>query len=135
MMLKPRDRRAKSSRLKLRKRLRRMSRKRRMSIPLQVLSIPALSIRKRSIPGNNRTDATVQRKGLALMQKLNAGRFFAAMVCFLWAAGQVIEAKETSGPSGRVVFTPLEKAADFNRRSVPLKADGGIQPPSAQTVG
>ena len=68
------------------------------------------------------------------MQKLNAGRFFAAMVCFLWAAGQVIEAKETSGPSGRVVFTPLEKAADFNRRSVPLKADGGIQPPSAQTV-
>ena len=28
-------------------------------------------------------------------------------------------------------FTPLEKAADFNRRSLPLKADGGLKPPSA----
>jgi prepilin-type N-terminal cleavage/methylation domain-containing protein len=31
-------------------------------------------------------------------------------------------------------FTPLEKAADFNRRSTPFKADGGLKPPSAQTV-
>ena len=31
-------------------------------------------------------------------------------------------------------FTPLEKAVDLNRRSVPFKADGGIKPPSAQTV-
>lgn len=32
------------------------------------------------------------------------------------------------------VFTPLEKATDFNRWSLPIKADGGIKPPSAQTV-
>jgi prepilin-type N-terminal cleavage/methylation domain-containing protein len=31
-------------------------------------------------------------------------------------------------------FTPLEKAADFNRRSSQIEADGGIKPPSAQTV-
>ena len=30
-------------------------------------------------------------------------------------------------------FNPLEKAADFNRRSS-LKDDGGLRPPSAQTV-
>ncbi|MBL7131674.1 MAG: hypothetical protein ISS45_09805 [Candidatus Omnitrophica bacterium] len=28
-------------------------------------------------------------------------------------------------------FTPLEKATDFNRWSLPLKADGGLKPPSA----
>ncbi|MBL7130771.1 MAG: hypothetical protein ISS45_05145 [Candidatus Omnitrophica bacterium] len=26
------------------------------------------------------------------------------------------------------MFTPLEKATDFNRWSLPLKADGGFQP-------
>lgn len=31
-------------------------------------------------------------------------------------------------------FTPLEKASAFKRRSLPLKPDGGIKPPSAQTV-
>ena len=41
-------------------------------------------------------------------------------------------------------FTPLEKASDFNRRLLPIKADGGFQPeadpplaempPSADTV-
>jgi len=33
-----------------------------------------------------------------------------------------------------ICFTPLEKATDFNRWSLPLKADGGLKPPSAQTV-
>ncbi len=32
-------------------------------------------------------------------------------------------------------FTPLEKAADFNRRSLPLEANGGLKPLLAQTVG
>ena len=31
-------------------------------------------------------------------------------------------------------FTPLEKAADFNRWSSPIEADGGLKPPSVQTV-
>ncbi len=31
-------------------------------------------------------------------------------------------------------FTPLEKAAEFIRRSLPYKADGGLMPPSAYTV-
>src|SRR3989338_10286046 len=31
-------------------------------------------------------------------------------------------------------FTPLEKAADFNRRLLPLKADGDSKLPSARTV-
>jgi len=31
-------------------------------------------------------------------------------------------------------FTPLEKATDFNRCSSPYKADGGIKPPSSQTI-
>ena len=48
-------------------------------------------------------------------------------------------AKTIKGP-----FTPLEKASDFNRRLLPIKADGGFQPeadpplaempPSANTV-
>ena len=32
------------------------------------------------------------------------------------------------------VFTPLGRAADFNRRPSPIEADGGIKPPPAQTV-
>ena len=32
------------------------------------------------------------------------------------------------------IITPLEKATDFNRWSLPLKADGGLKPPSAQAV-
>ena len=32
------------------------------------------------------------------------------------------------------LLTPLEKAADFNRRSLPIKGDGGLKPPSPQTV-
>ncbi len=32
------------------------------------------------------------------------------------------------------LFTPLEKAAEFIRRSLPYKADGGLMPPSAYTV-
>ncbi|OQX53821.1 MAG: glutamate--tRNA ligase [Candidatus Omnitrophica bacterium 4484_213] len=31
-------------------------------------------------------------------------------------------------------FTPLEKAVDFNRRSLPIKGDGGLKPPSPQTL-
>jgi len=31
-------------------------------------------------------------------------------------------------------FTPLEKAADFNQRSLSIKGDGGLKPPSPQTV-
>jgi len=37
-------------------------------------------------------------------------------------------------PSHFKRFTPLEKTADFNRRSLPLKADGSLKPLSAQTV-
>ena len=33
-----------------------------------------------------------------------------------------------------LMFTPLEKATDFNRWSSPIEADGGLKPPSAQTV-
>ena len=33
----------------------------------------------------------------------------------------------------RSEFTPLEKATDFNRWSLPLKADGGLMSPSAET--
>ena len=32
------------------------------------------------------------------------------------------------------MFTPLEKAADFNRRSTDSQAEGGLMPPSALTV-
>jgi hypothetical protein len=32
------------------------------------------------------------------------------------------------------IFTPLEKATDFNRWSTDSQADGGLMPPSAQTV-
>ncbi len=34
----------------------------------------------------------------------------------------------------RRIFTPLEKATDFNRWSLPIEADGGSMPPSAHTV-
>ena len=31
-------------------------------------------------------------------------------------------------------FTPLEKATDFNRRSLPIEGGGGLKPPSPRTV-
>jgi len=31
-------------------------------------------------------------------------------------------------------FTPLEKATDFSRWSLPIEGDGGLKPPSPQTV-
>ncbi len=34
----------------------------------------------------------------------------------------------------RKLFTPLEKAADFNRRLSSLKTNGGLMPSSAQIV-
>ncbi len=64
---------------------------------------------------------------------------FGTLGCnFRCANCQNFDISQISGFKGRPEeyknFTPLEKAADFNRQSLPLEADGGLRPQSAQTV-